>query len=50
MAGQQREEIRNLKSSFYNRGLAEWERSVGKVETIGLASIFGGTSIYGGIL
>jgi hypothetical protein len=46
MAGQQPETIRSLESSFHNRGLDEKERRAGRVETIGLASIFGGTSIY----
>jgi hypothetical protein len=31
---------------LYNEGLAKQERAVGKHETIGLASIFGGTTIY----
>jgi hypothetical protein len=37
---------KNLESSYNNSGLDEWGKSVGKGETIGLASIFGGTSIY----
>ena len=37
---------KNLESSYNNSGLDEWGKSVGKGETIGLASRFGGTSIY----
>ncbi len=46
MACQQPEKIRSLESSFNNEGLDEQERTLEKYETIGLASIFGGTSIY----
>ena len=41
-----RRKIRSVKSVSNNGGLDEWKRNVGKGETIGLASIFGGTSIY----
>jgi hypothetical protein len=37
---------KSLESSFNNEGLNQWERSVEKVETICLTSIFGGTSRY----
>jgi hypothetical protein len=46
MACQQPEKRKNLESPFNNGGLDEWEGSVEKVETICLASIFGGTSRY----
>ena len=46
MACQQPGKGKRLESSFNNGGLDEWERSVEKGETICLASIFGGTSIY----
>jgi hypothetical protein len=36
----------NLERSYNNSGLDEWERSAGKGEPMGLASICGGTSIY----
>jgi hypothetical protein len=46
MACQQPKKSRSLKSSFNNRELDEQEGIVEKYETIGLTSIFGGTSIY----
>jgi len=46
MACQQADKIRSLEPSFNNRGLDEQEGIVEKYETIGLTSIFGGTSIY----
>jgi hypothetical protein len=39
------EESKRFGSYFNNVGLDEWKSSVEKGETIGVASIFGGTSI-----
>jgi hypothetical protein len=39
-------ETQRLESSIDNRGLEEYERRGEETETIYLASIFGGTSIY----
>ena len=39
-------EGKNLESSYNNGGLDEWGKSVEKGETMDLASIFSGTSIY----
>ena len=50
MACQQAEKSISIELLFNNDGLDELERTVERYEMIRLASIFGGTSIYGGIL